>query len=157
MKENAMSPVDTGGGNGSGGRIVVGVDGSPSSVEALRWAAHQAFLTGDVVHAVTSWVWPAAYGYMPVVEFDWAENAGVILERALAEALGEVGSKEVGRHVVEGHPALALLDAAVGANLLVVGSRGHGGFSGMLLGSVSQHVVCHALCPVLVVHGKSAS
>jgi nucleotide-binding universal stress UspA family protein len=147
-----MSPADSGG----HGTIVVGVDGSESSVGALRWAVHQALLTGDAVHAVTSWALPTTYGYMPVVEFDWAKNAGTILDHALTSALGDSGAKDVCRHVVEGHPALALLDAAAEATLLVVGNRGHGGFVGMLLGSVSQHVVCHAPCPVVVVHGKTA-
>jgi nucleotide-binding universal stress UspA family protein len=153
MEEESMSPADSGG----QGAIVVGVDGSESSEEALRWAARQAHLTGDTVHAVTSWVWPTMYAYMPVVDFDWAKNGSVILEQALANALGETGAKDVCRHVVEGHPAVALLDVASDANLLVVGSRGHGGFAGMLLGSVSQHVVSHATCPVVVVHSKTDS
>lgn len=133
-------------------KIVIGVDGSPSSEQALRWAAQQAQLSGAELHAVTSWVPPTAYGWGPVaVDYDWADNARSILQRALEEVLDKTDAARVRRHVVEGHPARALLDAAADADLLVVGSRGHGGFSGMLLGSVSQHVIAHAPCPVVVI------
>jgi nucleotide-binding universal stress UspA family protein len=131
--------------------IVVGVDGSASSVAAVRWAAREAALTGATLHAVTSWTYPASYGWAPVIEdLDWAENARTVLDQALKEAFGGADSAAVVRHVAEGHPAQVLLDAADGADLLVVGSRGHGGFTGMLLGSVSQFVVSHARCPVVV-------
>jgi nucleotide-binding universal stress UspA family protein len=132
-------------------RIVVGVDGSPASLCALEWAAGQASLIGAVVEAVTAWQYPAAYGGYPVdAGTDWRANAHAIQDTAVKEALGDEATELV-RFVAEGHPVRVLLDAAAGAELLVVGSRGHGGFTGMLLGSVSEHVVAHAPCAVVVV------
>jgi len=139
-------------------RIVAGVDGSPSSVHALEWAIRQAELTGDVIDAVNAWHFPNDYG-MPVGDLpDFAGLGAEILDKAIAEARNATGqpAAEIHPHVVEGNPAQALLDLAKGADLLVVGSRGHGGFTGALLGSVSQHVVHHARCPVVVVRGRAA-
>ncbi len=131
-------------------RIVVGVDGSPASVDALKWAIRQAALTGAAVEAVLAWQYPMAYGGYPGSgDIDWPANARTALDTALAEAVDS--NAAVSRRVVEGHPAQVLIDAAAGADLLVVGSRGRGGFVGMLLGSVSEHVSAHAPCPVLVV------
>lgn len=133
------------------GRIVVGVDGSAESLEALRWAVHQADLTGAQTEAVISWDYPTAYGSAPMAgDFDWAANAKVALDDAVELAVGPAGAA-VTRDVVQGHPARILLERSAGADLLVVGSRGHGGFAGLLLGSVSDHVVAHAPCPVVVV------
>lgn len=133
------------------GRIVVGIDGSPSSLDALRWALRQARLAGDVVEVVSAWRAPTAYGGYPVIaEEDWQHNAEEVLDTALSE-VPEAEDEAVGRHVVRGHPASVLVERASGADLLVVGSRGRGEFAGMLLGSVSQHVVAHAPCPVVVV------
>jgi nucleotide-binding universal stress UspA family protein len=132
-------------------RIVVGVDGSPASLGALEWAVRQASLTGAVVEAVTAWQFPATYGGYPVdAGTDWRANAQAIQDTAVKEALGDEATSLV-RHVAQGHPVTVLLDAAIGAEFLVVGSRGHGGFVGMLLGSVSEHVVAHAQCAVVVV------
>jgi nucleotide-binding universal stress UspA family protein len=141
-----------------GSRIVVGVDGSPSSLEALTWAAGQAGLSGATLEAVAVWEYPTGHGLAPT-GFEWAPvvDTGEV-EKHTRDALEEwvtrtlpdgVGS--VQRTVTQGHPAAVLLDAARDAELLVVGSRGHGGFAGMLLGSVSQHLVAHATCPVVVV------
>jgi nucleotide-binding universal stress UspA family protein len=136
-------------------RIVAGVDGSPSSVRALQWASSQAELTGSVVDAIYAWHYPATYG-VPVVDVpDYAALAEEVMAKALAEARPVDGTAQIRPHVVEGHPVQVLLDAARGADLLVVGSRGHGGFSGALLGSVSQNVVHHAPCPVVVIRGAS--
>ena len=137
-------------------KIVVAVDGSPSSEQALRWAVVQGAVTGGEVHAVTAWHLPDVYGWgAAIVDVDWAENSRTVLEQAIKETLDPAAADRVHRHVVEGHAAQELLDAAADADLLVVGSRGHGGFAGMLLGSVSQHVVAHATCPVVVVHTSS--
>jgi nucleotide-binding universal stress UspA family protein len=137
----------------SNGKIYIGVDGSPSSQRALRWAARQAELTGDELHAVIAWRFPDVYAWTPVNdEIDWAANAKEALEQAISEALDPAIAERVQRHVVQGYPARVLLEAAVDADLLVVGSRGHGGFTGMLLGSVSQHAVTHARYPVVVIH-----
>ncbi|BCJ49113.1 universal stress protein [Actinoplanes sp. NBRC 14428] len=141
-------------GHGSEPRdIVVGVDGSPASHEALRWALGQARLTGTGIHAVTAWEFPPVWGWgvpaVPYQNFDVA--AQEILEKAVAEALGPEPGVPVRTSVVSGHPAQVLLDAAREADLLVVGSRGHGAFAGTLLGSVSQRCAAHSHCPVVVV------
>lgn len=138
-------------------RIVVGIDGSPASVEALRWALAQAALTNSRVEAVTSWQNPAQYGFeFANDQVDWIDLARSTLDTAIKEA-GDGGPVELESTIVNGHPAQVLVRASVGAQLLVVGSRGHGGFVGMLLGSVSEHVIAHASCPVLVIrHPVSA-
>ncbi|MCX4963527.1 universal stress protein [Streptomyces sp. NBC_00654] len=137
------------------GRIVVGVDGSDSSIKALRWAVRQAELTGDSVEAVNSWEYPATSwaSMMPGMpeDFDPQALATVSLNEALEESLGAEGAAGVSKIVVIGNPAQALLDRAKGANLLVVGARGYSGFKATLLGSVSLHVTQHAPCPVTVV------
>ena len=136
------------------GRIVAGVDGSPSSLEALRWATRQAALTGAQLEAVTAWHFPAAYGGYPIVaDGAWEANAGVILDTAMQEALGEP-PPGLTRRVMQGHPVPVLLTASAGAELLVLGTRGHGGFAGLLLGSVSEHLVAHAPCAVVVVRDR---
>ncbi len=138
-------------------RIIVGVDGSPASRSALEWAVGQGALTGAVVEAVTAWHFPATYGGYPIVaETDWDSNAKTIQDVAVKEALGDEATSLV-RRVAQGHPVTVLLDAAAGADLLVVGSRGHGGFTGMLLGSVSEHVVAHAPCAVVVVRSPASA
>jgi nucleotide-binding universal stress UspA family protein len=136
-------------------RIVVGVDGSTSSAQAVRWAARQADLTGAEVHAVITWHLPTTTGWETTLDaVDWEGDAGRTLDAALAEALPPAEAERVHRHVVEGHPAKVLAERSAGADLLVVGSRGHGGFTGMLLGSVGLHVLAHATCPVVVVRGN---
>ncbi|MEV7770190.1 universal stress protein [Kitasatospora sp. NPDC086791] len=138
---------------GRSARIVVGVDGSPTSRTALAWAVRQAGLTGGSVDAVIAWQYPVGYGSpsaaMP--NFDFAGNARQALAGAVAAATTEAPQVEVRQHVVRGHPAAELLKASDGAQLLVVGNRGYGGFAEALLGSVSQHCVHHARCPVVVV------
>ncbi|MCW2639979.1 MAG: universal stress protein family [Dactylosporangium sp.] len=139
-------------------RIVVGVDGSQCSKKALRWAMTQAWLIDATVEAVSAWQDPAMYGYSP----GWTpamygdESIAAITEKTLGETVAEVAGQpdqpvDVVTRVVQGHPTQVLLEAATGAQLLVVGSRGHGTFAGILLGSVSQHCVQHAPCPVVVV------
>ena len=137
------------------GRIVVGVDGSSAATAALRWAARQARLTGAELHAVSAWDWAATNGYVPFGDFNWELNTKSVLDEVLESAVDPDQRGQVHRHIVEGHPAQVLLDAAEGADLMVVGSRGRGGFAGMLLGSVSQHLVIHAQIPVVVVHGEA--
>ena len=139
-----------------GGRIVVGVDGSPSSHRALRWATQRAKLTGASLEVVTCWEFPVTYNWSPPyrpIGVDLARDAHGKLQRTVAEALGDDPGVDIKLTVVDGHAAPVLLDAAKGASLLVVGSRGHGAFTGMLLGSVSDHCVRHASCPVIVVRG----
>ncbi|GAB3844093.1 universal stress protein [Dactylosporangium cerinum] len=145
-------------------RIVVGVDGSTHSKTALRWAIAQARLAGATVEAVSAWHDPALVGYafsgIPVMYE--GDSIATITEKVLAETVADVAGQqdqpvEVRTCVVQGHPAQVLLEAATGADMLVLGSRGHGAFAGMLLGSVSQHCVQHASCPVLVVPQHSES
>lgn len=136
--------------------IVVGVDASPGSRAALRWAHAEAKLRRCALTVVTVWQYPVlttlpAFGALPPVE-DLSSEAGAALTAVLEdEGVASTDEVPVSTVVAEGPAAAALLDAADGAELLVVGSRGHGGFSGMLLGSVSQHCVAHAACPVVVV------
>ncbi|MFB9449479.1 universal stress protein [Dactylosporangium vinaceum] len=139
-------------------RIVVGVDGSAHSKSALRWALTQARLIGAAVEAVSAWQDPALVGYsfggVPI-SYE-GDSIATITDKVLAETVAEVTDRQeqpvqVRTRVTRGHPAQVLLDAAAGADMLVLGSRGHGTFAGILLGSVSQHCVQHAPCPVLVV------
>ena len=122
---------------------------------ALRWAILQAELTGCEVEAVTAWQLPSRYGFAAVT--DRATDFEGDARKILADALNEVSSVEpdvlIRSSVAEGHPAEVLVRAARGADMLVVGSRGHGGFTGAVLGSVSQYCVHHAPCPVLVIRG----
>lgn len=132
-------------------RIVVGVDGSDASRDALRWAVRQAERAGASVQAVMTWHVPTDYGAMPTEYYDLEPQAKKTLDATVQEALADHPGVPVAALIVQGHPAPALLDAAANAELLVVGSRGHGAFTGMVLGSVSQHCVSHAPCPVVVV------
>lgn len=137
-------------------RIVVGVDGSSSSKAALAWAVGQARLTGAVVEAVTAWSFPAAFGYAaPGVDVDWEEMAAKTLTDAIAEVTAGPGAPAIRHKAIQGNAARVLLDASAGADLLVVGNRGHGGFVEALLGSISQHCVQHATCPVVVIRDSA--
>jgi nucleotide-binding universal stress UspA family protein len=136
------------------GRIVVGVDGSGASRDALRWAARQAQLTGASLEAVISWEMAATTYYpVPVPSgYDPASNAKTALNETLHSVLGEPDGLEIIPAVIQGPAGRTLLRAADGADLLVVGSRGHGPLVGMLLGSVSEQCMTQATCPVVVVH-----
>jgi nucleotide-binding universal stress UspA family protein len=144
-----------------GGRIVVGVDGSPASKDALRWAVAEAEAKGASLEAVMTWEMPmASYAYgVPVPsECNLGPESELALLEVIQEVVGEHPAIEVSAVVTEGRPATALLAAAKGADLLVVGSRGHGTVMGVLLGSVSEYCVTHAKCPVVVVrHGRKAA
>jgi nucleotide-binding universal stress UspA family protein len=144
----------------NGPRIVVGVDGSESSQKALAWAVRQARLTGGSIDAVIAWHYPAMGGYglaasPEVYETDYRELAAKILNDTVSATPGTDGEVTIRQLVRHDSPAPALLEAASGADLLVVGSRGHGGFAGLLLGSVSQQCAHHAPCPIVIVraHG----
>ena len=136
--------------------ILVGVDGSPTSRSALRWAADEASRRGSEVVAMMAWVpvLPPATtdGTVPnVVPGRPREAAAEELVRTIVDELGEDPPVKVQPVVKEGHPARVLIEASGDADLLVVGTRGHGGFAGLLLGSVSQQVAAHADCTVVVV------
>jgi nucleotide-binding universal stress UspA family protein len=137
------------------GRIVVGVDGSDASLDAIRWALRQAQLTDSVLEAVTSWEIPNQFAELVADTVDWSVRARSVLDEALTRVDAE-GDVVIKRTTTQGHPAQVLSDASGDADLLVVGSRGHGGFAGMVLGSVSVHVSAHADCPVVVVRHHKA-
>jgi len=134
------------------GRIVVGIDGSSPSLDALDWAARQADLTGSSLEVVMTWMWPSSYGWaVPVpTDFDPEEDVRRSLEAALERVRARHPDLRIDPRVVSGHPAPVLVEASKGADLLVVGSRGHGEFVGMLIGSVSEYCTTNAHCPVLV-------
>jgi nucleotide-binding universal stress UspA family protein len=139
-------------------RIVVGVDGSRHSVEALRWAAYQASALGAGLEAVTAWEYPASFGWAAVPsDWDPAKDMEKVLQDAVSEAFGDRLPAGIELQVREGGAARVLIEASQGATMLVVGSRGHGGFAGMLLGSVSANVAEHASCPVLIIHGDHSA
>jgi nucleotide-binding universal stress UspA family protein len=133
-------------------RIVVGVDGSASSLEALSWAARQAVLTGSSLEIVMTWEWPSSYGWaVPVPpDFDPESDMQQTLDTTVAGVLAEHPGLQVKPRLLNGHPAPILVETSEGADLLVVGSRGHGEFVGMLIGSVSEHCATNAHCPVLI-------
>lgn len=132
--------------------IVVGLDGSEHSLKALAWAASYAKATGGEIRAVAAWVLPANYSfYVGTIGSDLEEATRKMAEEQVGWLKERYPDVEVEISVVAGHPAQALVDASKGTSLLVVGCRGHGGFVGMFLGSVSTHCVHAAHCPVLVV------
>jgi nucleotide-binding universal stress UspA family protein len=141
--------------------VVVGVDGSTESIGALKWAADYAAATGAAVRAVLCWHYPAAVGTAPTGKAPKAITDEVraemleTLDKALTEAFGTAAPPRVRPDVAYGHPAEVLVDESRHADLLVVGNRGHGQFTGMLAGSVSMHCVTHAACPVVVVRGDA--
>ncbi|SDD78751.1 universal stress protein [Glycomyces harbinensis] len=135
------------------GKVVVGVDGSKPSRRALEWALRYAEATGASVTAVQAWRMPfdSGSGAMVVTATQYAARARRELNTTVDEIAAERPRVRVERHVAEGHPAPALIDQSKDAELLVVGSRGHGGFVGAIIGSVSQYCVHHAPCPVLII------
>jgi nucleotide-binding universal stress UspA family protein len=133
-------------------RIVVGVDGSPQSKAALAWAVSQAARTGAVIQTVTAYYWFP----MPIEDIDYKGLATGVAEEAIRDVVSGAEPVKIFTRVVEGNAARALLEAAAGADLLVVGSRGRSGFTEALLGSVAQHCIHHATCPVVVIRGPEA-
>lgn len=139
-------------------QIVVGVDGSDSSRAALHWAYDEATHHGAILSVVSTWH-PAAmpmaapYGSLPPEGYasQPEQSALDLLEKLVAALEARKPAVDVRTAIAEGNPAEVLIERSKEADLVVVGSRGHGGFRGMLLGSVSQHLVGHADCPVVVV------
>jgi nucleotide-binding universal stress UspA family protein len=141
-----------------GHRLVVGVDGSPASLEALEWAAGLAGSTGASVEVLATWSWPSGYGASLVVPagYDPAADAEVMVTNAVERVRVRHPEVEFVPVIVEGRPAPVLVEASKGADLLALGSRGHSEVAGMLLGSVSDHCAAHAHCPVLVIGDRAA-
>jgi nucleotide-binding universal stress UspA family protein len=142
--------------------IVVGVDRSEGAKAALRFALQEAQLRRAKLRVVHAWQYgtigiAGTESFYPAVGADLSEvrdAAEQALEATLHDALPDTDSVEIERRVVEGRPAGVLVNESSDADLIVVGSRGHGGFTGLLLGSVSQQVSHHAECPVVIVHSS---
>jgi nucleotide-binding universal stress UspA family protein len=145
------------------GVIIVGVDRSAGAEEALRFAFEEAQLRGGTLRAIHAWQFgyigaPSLEGAVPVLGAGLDEHrsaAGAVLDAMVREAIPDAGDVEIERRVVEGAAAAVLVEESRGADLLVVGSRGHGGFAQLLLGSVSQQCAHHAECPVVIVRSRS--
>ena len=146
--------------------VVVGVDASDGAKEALRWALAEARLRKAPLRIIHAWTYAylgaatGGYGYLggfdssSAISVDNSElqrEAEELVDHLIADVAGDVNDVEVERQVIDGSPAEVLVGAVIAGDLLVVGSRGHGGFAGLLLGSVSQQCVHHAPCPVVVV------
>ena len=137
-------------------RIVVGVDGSEQSKQALRWAARIAATEGATIDAVGVWEFPTSFGWAALPEgFVPKEDMDKLLTKVVDEVFGPERPKGMRLQTLEGDAAHILLTASESAFMIVVGSRGHGGFTGLLLGSVSAKLAELASCPVLVVHGSA--
>lgn len=138
------------------GVIVVGIDGSACSIDALRWAAAEPRLRGSRLVLVHSWHVPnlGVPGLAPpVADDEFAAAADLMLDHVIGAA-GELGVP-ADRQITKGHPAHDLIEASPCAELIVVGSHGHGGVAGTLLGSVSQRVAMHAHRPVVIVRHRT--
>jgi nucleotide-binding universal stress UspA family protein len=169
----SSEPLAAADGPQQSGRIVVGVDGSQGSLNALLWALGEARARKIPVHAVFAWNYHPPWvdpglgsmfplGYQPegsVPADDFVKTTASV-EKLLDAAISKVtesdpdrasGPVPLTREMVQGHPAHALLESVSERDIMVVGSHGHGGFVGAVLGSVSQHVVSHSRCPVVVV------
>ena len=137
-------------------KIVVGVDGSPASLKAVLWAAHEAKLRNSEIEILHSWSMPFVadpLAMMPMmfpVE-EMVSEADKIVSAAAAIITGVDSKIQVATRIERGAASEYLIAAGKSADLLVVGSRGHGGFAGLLLGSVAQQVANHATCPVVIV------
>jgi nucleotide-binding universal stress UspA family protein len=138
-------------------RIVVGVDGSDGSRAALQWAFELAQELGSELLLVSVWTPPPIEIAPPFGSYPWGTDVDLsgaaeqALQGMLQSVVGDQNHVKVKTQVASGNAAKVLIDLSQDADFLVVGSRGHGGFAGLLLGSVSQHVAAHASCPVVVV------
>jgi nucleotide-binding universal stress UspA family protein len=147
------------------GVIVVGVDRSAGAEEALRFAFEEARLRQATLRAVHAWQFgyigaPSLEGSVPVLGAELDEHrsaAGAVLDAMVREAIPDANDVEIERRVIEGAAAAVLVEESRGADLLVVGSRGHGGFAQLLLGSVSQQCAHHAECPVVIVRPRAGT
>lgn len=139
------------------GRIVVGVDGSALSLVALRTARRLADLLQCHIQAVSVWSYPVALS-VPIPSTEWTPRveAETALNETLEAAFGPDLPAGLTKVAVAGQPVQVLIEASRDAEMLVVGSRGRGGFAGLLLGSVSSAAAAHAHCPVLIVHPTEA-
>jgi nucleotide-binding universal stress UspA family protein len=149
-------PHAVGANGGLSGRVVVGVDGSESSIRALQWAARQAHWMGAKLEVVTAWTFPEGPAPLEIVaHVPWPEGlmaeARDKLDELIEEVLSDTSDERVHAQMIRGGAASVLINVARDADLLVVGSRSLGTFKELLLGSVSERCVRHASCPVAVV------
>jgi nucleotide-binding universal stress UspA family protein len=138
------------------GRVVVGIDGSDTSKVALRWAAEEAAQKKMLIDVVIVWQRPVSYGWYvgDLSGIDWFGDFDKLVTTVVDETFGAHRPPGLRTYVLEGDPAHRLIEHASGAQLLIVGSRGTGGFLGLSLGSVSAKCAAHATCPVLIVHAE---
>jgi nucleotide-binding universal stress UspA family protein len=132
-------------------KVIVGFDGSRASRAAAEWAAGEATLRGAELEVIMTWDWPLAYARTPMLHE--SDPVGETRKEFEAEVVGLQDNHPdlvITSVFTHGHPVPILVEASKDAELLVVGSRGHGEFVGMILGSVSQHCAAQAHCPVLI-------
>ena len=135
-------------------RIVVGVDGSPQSIGALRYARTLAEALGHDLEALGAWQVRTTFEQYSPADWNPEADAREVLEEAVTEAFGSERPANLSLRLEMGPPAQVLLDASKTAAMIVVGTRGRGGFRGMIMGSVSSNVAAHAHCPVVISHGE---
>lgn len=135
-------------------KILVGVDGSESSLDALHRAAQIATATNAPLEAIITWQYPVAFDtyYTTIEPWSPREDAQRVLAAATEQAFHGSPPERFSERVIEGPAARVLIEQSRDASMLVLGTRGHGGFAGLLLGSVSSACAGHAHCPVLIMH-----
>ncbi len=131
--------------------VVVGIDGSPNSAAALRWAGNYAQLTGAELHLVLVWQSITGFGYAPISSDEFEREGQRTLTRTIDTALGENPSLPISTKIVNGNPAAVLIEESREADLVVVGDRGYEGFAGLLLGHVGENCARNAHCSVIIV------
>ncbi|MFC7344439.1 universal stress protein [Saccharopolyspora griseoalba] len=132
--------------------VVAGVDGSDASVNALRWAADHVGQVGGIVHAITVWHQPVQFGYrLPSTDADLESQARKTLDNAVSAVKVDHPGVDIRSRLVRGNTVDEFVALSKQADLMVLGEKGHGAFTGMLVGSVALKLVHHAACPVVVV------
>ena len=136
-------------------RILVGIDGSVHSKKALRWAVKMGLLLDCDIDAVTVWEYPVMLGWEASAFNQWQpdKDAQRTLDDTFESVYGKILPVGLTGRIAEGNPAGYLIDQSKDAEMLVLGSRGRGGFTGLLLGSVSRSCAERSQCPALIVHG----
>ena len=132
--------------------VVAGVDGSQESVYALRWAADHVRQVGGLVHAITVWHQPVQFGYrLPSTDAELESQARKTLDAAVAAVQSDHPGVDIRPRLLRGNTVDEFVSLSKQADLMVVGEKGHGAFTGMLVGSIALKLVHHAACPVVVV------
>jgi len=132
-------------------RVIVGVDGSAASIDALDYAARIAAALGSPLEVITTWILPPVADALLIDGWSPETDAGVIQETAIQQVFDGAPPVGLRRTVIGGPAARTLIELSEQAEMLVLGSRGRGGFAGLMLGSVSAACAAHAHCPVLIV------